>query len=562
MTVENTTGAVSHTPGEWHAVDWQQAHKHVRRLQARIVKATQEGRWGKVQSLQRLLTRSYSAKVLAVRRVTENEGRNTPGVDGEIWDTPQKKMDAVHRLRHRGYKPQPLRRMYVPKSNGKKRPLGIPTMTDRAMQALHLMALESVAETLADRNSYGFRKGRSAADAIAQCFHLLARGHSAQWILEADIKSCFDRISHEWLMEHIPMEKSILQKWLKAGYMEGQLLHPTDEGTPQGGIISPVLANMALDGLEKVLEARFPKPKSGYNAKVNLVRYADDFIITGDTQELLEKEVIPLIETFLHERGLELSQEKTSITHIEDGFDFLGQNIRKYNRKLIIKPSEKSVKALLEKVRGILRRNRQMAAGKLIMVLNPVIRGWAQYHRHVCSSQTFHTVDHHIFQALWKWALRRHPNKGRRWVKDKYFPPMGDQNWLFQGDDAGRHRWLTRCTDLSIKRHVKIRGDANPFDPAWEMYFEERLSKQMLNTFDGRRQLIRLWKSQDGICPVCKLKITSETGWHNHHVIQSALGGSDKDENRVLLHPDCHRYVHSQHLHVEKPRPSRGVTKA
>ena len=346
MTVETTTGAVSHEPvGGWHSIDWQAAHENVRRLQARIVKATQAGKWNKVKALQRLLTRSYSAQVLAVRRVTENQGKNTPGVDGEIWDTPQQKTEAVGNLRHRGYRPLPLRRVYIDKANGKKRPLGIPTMKDRAMQALHLLALDPVAETTADRNSYGFRKERACADAIGQGFVLLAWGKGAQWILEGDIKSCFDQISHEWLLQNIPMEKPILTKWLKAGYIWKDQLYPTEAGTPQGGIISPVLANMALDGLEKQLNARFPKQtKRGNQAKVNYIRYADDFIVTGCSREILEQEVRPLIESFLAERGLQLSQEKTLVTHIEQGFDFLGQNVRKYNGKLLIKPANGQMK--------------------------------------------------------------------------------------------------------------------------------------------------------------------------------------------------------------------------
>ncbi len=562
MTVVTSTGAVSHEVGDWHAIDWQQAHTTVRRLQARIVKATQEGRWGKVKALQHVLTHSYSAKVLAVRRVTENEGKNTPGVDREIWDTPEKKMAAVYRLQHQGYSPQPLRRIYIPKSNGKKRPLGIPTMLDRAMQALHLLALEPVSETLGDPSSYGFRPMRSTADAIAHCFSVLAKRNAAQWILEGDIKACFDNISHEWLLDNIPMDKSILRKWLKAGYMEGEMFHSTDEGTPQGGIISPVLANMALDGLETLLREKFPKPKSGYNAKVNFIRYADDFIITGATKEVLENEVKPLVEAFMRERGLELSQEKTHVTHIEDGFDFLGKNIRKYDGKLIIKPSKQNVKAFLDKVRGIIRRNKQMPAHKLLLIINPVIRGWAINNRHVCSKETFSKVDHAIFQALWKWAKRRHPNKGGSWVKDKYFPPRDGRQWVFQSDDDGRERWLFFCGDVTIERHIKIQGNANPFDPAWETYFEKRLSLRMLNTLHGRLQLVHLWMEQDGICPICEQKITPETGWHNHHIQPRVLGGSDKAENRVLLHPNCHNRVHSQSLHVEKPRPSRGVTKA
>ena len=346
MTTAQTVGAVSREAAEWYSLDWQAINRNVRRLQVRIVQATKASRWGKVRALQHLLTHSYSGKVLAVRRVTENNGKKTPGVDQEIWDTPEKKTKAIHELKRRGYQSQPLRRVYIPKSDGKTmRPLGIPTMKDRAQQALHLLALDPVVETTADNNSYGFRQQRSCADAIEQCFKTLSKPNP-QWILEGDIKSCFDRISHDWLLAHVLMDRAILQKWLKSGYMEKHVLHETTDGTPQGGIISPALCNCALDGLERLLKEKFPtkKPLSSFGGKfpcVNLIRYADDFIITGRTKELLEGEIKPLVEQFLQERGLELSPAKTVITHVEKGFDFLGQNVRKYpNGKLLIKPSK------------------------------------------------------------------------------------------------------------------------------------------------------------------------------------------------------------------------------
>jgi RNA-directed DNA polymerase len=560
MTVAQPTGAVSHHAIDWHTIDWERAHRQVRRLQARIVKATQEGRWGKVKALQHLLTHSFSAKVLAVKRVTENQGKRTPGVDGELWDTPHKKGKAVQTLHQRGYRPQPLRRCYIDKENGKQRPLGIPTMKDRAMQALYLQALAPVAETTADPNSYGFRPERSTADAIEQCFNVLARQTSATWILEGDIRGCFDHISHDWLEAHIPMDKGMLRKWLKAGFLEDAVLHPTDEGTPQGGIISPVLANLALDGLEKVLQARYGKrPAGGIAYKVHFCRYADDWIITGNSKDLLENEVKPLVIRFLKERGLELSPEKTRITSIEDGFDFLGQNVRKYNGKLLIKPSQKSVKRFLAKVRRLIRANRHASAGQVIAILNPVIRGWSQYHQHAVSKAVFAKVDTAIFQALWRWAVRRHPNKGKRWIKQKYFKAIGTRHWVFHGSYNGKNWFLSRAADVPIRRHIKVRGTANPYDPNCELYFEQRLGVKMANNLRGRRQLLRLWREQGGCCPVCQQRITQLTGWHNHHLIWRSRGGSDTVENRVLLHPNCHQQVHNQGLFVEKPRPSPGV---
>jgi RNA-directed DNA polymerase len=562
-TEERDAGAVSHEEEHWYETDWYQATRNVRRLQTRIVKATQERRWNKVKALQRLLTHSYSGKVLAVKRVTENPGRNTPGVDGIVWNTPEKKMTAVHALKQRGYRPRPLKRVYIPKKNGKKRPLGIPVMSCRAMQALYLLALDPVAEVTGDPNSYGFRSQRSTADAIAQCFCALGKKTSAQWILEGDIKACFDRISHDWLVSHIPMEKTMLRKWLKAGYMENKVLFPTEDGTPQGGIISPVLANLALDGLERILDEKYPKPKNGSNAKVNFVRFADDFIITGISKELLEDESKPLVETFMKERGLELSPEKTVITRIDDGFDFLGQNVRKYQGKLLIKPSKKNVQAFLEKVRTIIKDNKQATAGHLICQLNRVIRGWARYHQHVVSKATFSSVNRAIFQALWQWARRRHPNKGTRWIRQKYFCTLGTRNWVFFGEVTHEEEttrvYLAWATDTPIKRHIKIRESANPYDPAWETYFEKRLDLKMESTLKKRRELLHLWKEQQGLCPHCKQKITKRTGWHSHHIIWKSKGGSDGRENRVLLHPDCHRAIHSQGLTVAKPCPVTGA---
>lgn len=274
---------------DWRDTNWSACHRRVRSLQVRIVKAWQEGRRRKAKALQRMLTRSLSGKALAVKRVTENQGKRTPGVDGETWSTPDSKSKAVLSLRRRRYQPRPLRRVYIPKRNGRMRPLGIPTMRDRAMQALYLLALEPIAECTADRNSFGFRPKRSAADAIAQCFIDFERDDRAPWILEADIKGCFDNISHDWLIARVHMDSAVLRKWLKAGFIEDRTLWPTEAGTPQGGIISPVLANMTLDGLEAELRRRFEQP-----AKVNVVRYADDFIITGRSKELLENEVKPV----------------------------------------------------------------------------------------------------------------------------------------------------------------------------------------------------------------------------------------------------------------------------
>jgi len=574
MTTAQAVGAVSSEAAEWYAIDWQAIHRNVRRLQVRIVKAVKERRWGKVRALQHLLTYSYSGKALAVRRVTENQGKKTPGVDREIWDTPEKKIQAVHELKRRGYQPQPLRRVYIPKSDGKTmRPLGIPTMKDRAQQALYLLALDPVVESTADHNSYGFRQQRSCADAMEQCFKTLSKPNP-QWILEGDIKSCFDRISHDWLLAHVPLDRAILQKWLKAGYLDKHVLHETTDGTPQGGIISPALANCALDGLERLLKEKFPprRPLPSLGGKlpcVNFIRYADDFIITGRTKELLEGEIKPLVEQFLQKRGLELSPTKTVITHVEQGFDFLGQNVRKYPKgKLLIKPSKKNVKVFLDGIRKIIKAALGMSAAELIDWLNPKIRGWANYHRHVVSKRVFRRVDRAIFISLWQWARRRHQKKYPGWLKQKYFEQQGQNNWTFFGesyDDEGipHKARLLHASRTPIKRHVKVKAEANPYDSDYETYFEKREGDHMADTFRGTRTLRFLWYFQRGLCPVCNIRITRITGWRLHYGVPRVMGGSTSADNRVLLHPECHDRVHRQRLFVSQPRlPERGVRRA
>jgi RNA-directed DNA polymerase len=468
------TGASPTSENNWNQIDWEKCNQEVMRLQVRIAKATQVGKWGKVNALQRLLTRSFSAKALAVKRVTSNKGNRTSGVDGRIWQTSKSKMTAVAQLRHHGYRPQPLRRVFIPKSDGKKRSLGIPTMRDRAMQALWQLALNPVAETTGDANSYGFRVKRSAADAIEQCFCSLAKKGAAQWILECDIKGCFDNISHEWLIKNIPMDKKILQSWLKAGFHENNVWFPTERGTPQGGIISPVLANMALDGLESVVkQAAGATPNARQPAKVYFVRYADDFVVTGVSPEILEQKIKPAIETFLAQRGLVLSSKKTQITSIQQGVDFLGQNIRKYGDKLLIKPAKLSVKKLITKLKDVFRKNATSKQSLLIWKLNPILRGWANYHRHIVSSVTFSRIDHWLWSKLWRWATRRHPKKGYCWIKRKYFHCIGTRSWVFASHLKEKAE-LFRLSSIKITRHKKIRGAANPYHPEWKTYFELR----------------------------------------------------------------------------------------
>lgn len=491
---------------DWDGINWTQSNQNVKRLQSRIVKATQQGRWNKVKALQHLLTHSFSGKALAVKRVTSNKGKRTPGVDRIIWDTPKAKADAISQMKQRGYKPLPLRRVYIAKKSGKMRPLGIPPMKDRAMQALYKLALDPIAETLADPNSYGFRTARSSADAAEQCFIALSKSNSAQWILEGDIKGCFDNISHNWMLAKVPMDKVVLQKWLKAGFIEKARLFPTYFGTPQGSVTSAVLANLALDGLEAMLKKHFR------GQKVNYIRYADDFLVTGNSKELLEYQVKPMIEDFLAIRGLMLSPEKTKITNIADGFDFLGWNFRKYKGKLLRKPAKDNMAAVRSKISEIISTNKTAKQENLIRQLNPVIAGWANYHRHAVAKRAFSSLDYQIWIMLWQWAKRRHPNKGAKWIRKKYFITLGMRNWVFGSKDKdGNVVTLVKASDTAIVRHVKIKGDANPFDPEWNAYFEDRIGRQLGLKAGNRKKLVHLWLQQKGNCQSCGEVITSQT---------------------------------------------------
>ena len=540
--------AVSRDVSEWDQIDWPVAHRRVRRLQTRIAKATREQDWRRVKALQRFLVNSFSAKALAVKRVSENDGKRTPGVDGEVWSNPGAKWQAIQRLGSRGLRPQPLRRVYIPKrGSDKMRPLGIPAMIIRAQQALHLQGLEPVAETRSDPHSYGFRRSRGTQDAIARVFSLLAQKDSAPWILEGDIKGCFDNFGHGWLEDHVPMNKKVLSDWLKAGYVESGKLFPTEAGTPQGGIASPTIANIALDGLEAVLAERFGRPRSAITRfRVRLVRYADDFLITGNSKEILAQEVKPCVEAFLAERGLQLSQEKTAITHISEGFDFLGQNVRKYDGTLLIKPSAKNVKAFLDSVRETIRLNRSAKQETLINLLNPKIRGWANYHRHVVAKRTYAAVDNHIWRALWRWARRRHPNKSCEWVRFKYFRTLGHRHGVFATQTRGyngtpRLLALFSASDTRIVRHVRVKSDANPFDPAWDSYFAQRKRSRMLERLQDSSFSKRLWQQQEGTCPGCGQLIDEEDRWVVQPVIPFKSGGTRSLTNLKLLHSSCQR---------------------
>jgi len=337
-------------------------------------------------------------------------------------------------------------------------------MYDRAMQALYALALQPVAETRADKRSFGFRLFRSAQDAAQYAFNCLHNPKSAQWILEGDIKGCFDNISHNWLEKNIPMDRSVLSQFLKAGYVFEKNLYHTDRGTPQGGIISPILANITLDGIESILEEQYPA------MKVYFIRYAEDFMVTAPNKEVAE-EIRELIRIFLTERGLELSESKTLITHINDGFDFLGWSFRKYDGILLIKPSKESIRKVTDKIHEIIHKATSWNQEQLIQALNPVIIGWSNYHRHIVAKETFQKLDHIVWNMLWRWAKRRHPQKDRRWVARRYWHTEASRNWVFRTETTK----LVKFADTMIRRHNMVKLNKNPYLD--RKYFLERVDK-------------------------------------------------------------------------------------
>ena len=524
---------------QWKSIDWKKAEAEVSRPQARIAKATQEKKWNTVKRLQYLLSHSYYAKALAVRKVTTNKGKHTPGIDKELWNTPAVKMRNVLILTDKGYKAKPLRRVFIEKpGKKKKRPLGIPCMYDRAMQALYALALDPVSETTADEKSFGFRRGRSAQDACEYIFTALSRRTSPEWVLEGDIKGCFDHISHDWLIDHIPMDKSVLKQFLKAGFVFQNELFPTDEGTPQGGVISPILANMALDGMQKVLSDRFHTNRLGKidlrfkNAhKVNLVRYADDFIVTAATKEIAE-EAKEIIRGFLCTRGLELSEEKTLITHVDDGFDMLGWTFRRFKEKLIVKPSKKSVKALNASLHNtVLERGKAWRQEDLIRVLNRQLRGWANYHQSVCAKDAFSRTDHILYEMLWRWAKRRHPKKNRKWITANYWYSKGLRNWVFSTKNAE----LIRLGEVPIIRHTKVRMSANPYLDS--EYFIQRKIQNGMKRLSGRFK--KIWRNQNGCCYHCGQPMEISDEREIFYKIPKSMGGKDDVPNMAYVHKYC-----------------------
>jgi RNA-directed DNA polymerase len=529
---------------DWASIDWTAVEHNVHRLQERIFRASQNGETVKVKNLQKLVVRSSSAKLLAIRQVTQiNRGKRTPGIDGMVCHVPARRLAMFRKgLSLRGYHPKPVRRVHIPKAGGRTRPLGIPTMLDRVMQAIVKLALEPEWEPRFEANSYGFRPGRCTMDAIEAIFRALCHKGSAQWVLDADIAKCFDRIEHAALLARLPVFTTTIRRWLKAGVVDLGGLEPSEVGTPQGGIISPLLANIALDGMERLFGAEradgrqvVPGSRRGDNRGVNLVRYADDFVVTAPTRAVLEDHVVPRLTEFLASRGLELSAAKTRIVHIEDGFDFLGFNIRRFpNGKLLVRPQKEKVAAHRARLSTFFRENRQLPTAEVIMALSPVIRGWCNYYRYAVAKRIFSALDDQVWRITYRWAKRRHPKKNRHWVVNRYYGVDQGRGWVLTD---GRSQ-LPRHNATRVSRFVKVKGKISPFDPRQRAYWEDRRQRRLVREA-GRFNRVHLLKQQEGRCAACKTVINPDLEQFGNTNIVVRRDPATGEMIRLLIHRWC-----------------------
>jgi RNA-directed DNA polymerase len=544
---------------EWHEVNWQRAYHNVRNLRRRIFKAAQSNDWRKVRNLQRLMLRSYSNVLLAVRKATQdNKGRKTAGVDKVLVKTPRKRGQMVDDLiNNQDWKPKPARRVYIPKSNGKQRPLGIPTIRDRCLQAIVKNALEPCWEAQFEGTSYGFRPGRSTHDAMIKIQISIAPHRKKKWVLDADIKGCFDNINHEQLLSTIGNfpGRRLIREWLKAGYVDNNVFYAQESGTPQGGIVSPLLANIALHGMEEAIGVKY-NCRGESSGKRVIVRYADDFVILGETEEdakLSKKDV----ENFLKLRGLELSPEKTKIRHITEGFDFLGLNVRHYKvkntktgYKLLIKPSKKFLQKTRSDIREIFLSHSGKRVGDLIGKINPVIRGKANYLKRYVSSKAFSGLDSYLFMRQARYANRTHPNKNKKWKKNKYwgrFNLRSKSNWVFGDKQSGNY--MLKFSWTKIERHALVSKRASPDDPSLKEYWDKRnkkIQKSEAAKWNAKQEQVAY--KQEYKCPVCKQSLFNNEELHLHHIVPRCEGGKDTLNNLVWLHLFCHHKIHHQKI--------------
>ena len=550
-------------------IDWNAAEAHVARLQRQLAQAVEHQNRSAIRHYKHLLRHSHHAKLLAIRLVTqENQGRKTPGVDGRIALTASQR-DILVQTIDLERRPLPVRRVFIPKKNGKLRPLGIPTIQDRVGQALHKLAMEPEWDLQFEPNSYGFRPQRSTWDAIAQCFTLLSRRNSPPWVIEGDIQGFFDHVDHDKLLARLaPEDRGYVRRILQAPTLDPKRgLLANLRGTPQGGILSPLLANIALHGMETALQT-IARHQGGLSnpsgVGIHIVRYADDFIITCPTKEQAEQ-CLEAIATWLHEQvGVELNREKTHITAMTEGFDFLGFNLRKYHGKLLIKPSKASQLAFLGKVKALLTANQTTRTDILLYRLNPLLRGWAYYYRTVVSKQVFSYCDYRLYQMLWQWARRRHPQKSKRWVQAKYFTQRGSRHWVF----TDGQRDVFHLAAVPILRHIKVQGRRSPFRPADAAYYVRRRQQLLRRQWTGFQQ--RIVAKTAGQCGLCARPILEDPVHHQgpsvsgirfHQMIPPSLGGQATLANVFVTHRWCQQqYVRRFGPHHLPDNPTRFLT--
>ncbi len=540
----------------WHQLPWKKFQRTVYQLQKRIYQAAQRGDGKTVRKLQRLLMRSRAARFLAVRRVTqENQGKKTAGVDGVKSLTPPQRVVLAETLTL-GAKAQPVRRVWIPKpETTERRPLGIPVLADRARQALVKTGLEPEWEACFEPTSYGFRPGRSCQDAIEAIF--TAIGHKAKYALDADIAQCFDRINHSALLTKVhasPVVRRQLRAWLKAGVLADGQVFPTTKGTMQGGNISPLLANVALHGLETHIVKRFPRSGSRNFTAPKVVRYADDFVILHEDRQVVER-CQALVEEWLQDMGLELKPSKTRITHTlavpEDtpGFDFLGFHVRQYPAgktksgkdcrgrlhgfKTRITPSQPAIQRHVQNLRKIIKSHRHAEHTTLIKRLNPVIRGWTHYYGHVVSARIFQKLDNTLYDMLRAWAIYRHPKKSKHWIVRQYWRVDEGKGWTFQPPQRDLRLYLHSHTP--IRRHVKVQGTRSPYDGDG-IYWSRRLGRHP----EVSVRVAKLLQRQKGRCGACGLFFTDGDRMEVDHVIPQSQRGSRAFTNLQLLHHHCH----------------------
>jgi len=553
------TKSTKSTITSWQELEWKAIDKYVEKVQQRIYHAESLGKAGKVRNLQRMLIFSRAALLVSIRQVTQiNKGKRTAGVDGYKALTPEARYKLYEEMRCldiKKHKPKPALRKYIEKKNGKLRPLGIPSIRDRVYQNIIKLALEPQWEAKFEPTSYGFRPKRSAHDAIERIFNSL--GRKKTWIFEGDFRACFDNLNHEHILNEtkdFPASK-LIEKWLKAGFVDNNVFNNRDSGTPQGGIISPLLANIALHGMEKAIGIKYKEVKyKGITRYENrtiyaMAKYADDFVIMCESEEDA-KEVYFLLDKYLKKRGLSLAEEKTKITHIDKGFDFLGFHIRRYDtklgkKKLLIKPSKDSMNKARVKITQTARPLYGSNVGALIAKLNPIINGIGNYWRTVVAKEKFQAVDWHSWKTIYKFLRRLHPLKGWKWIRQRYFRPdrtgQSKDKWILTDPVTGIQ--IKKMSWIPIVRHSQIKHNFSPYNRMLNEYFKERDIRYFSKTSVSNRQ--KLAKIQKYKCPFCDKSIADgKEGLETHHKTPKAHGGTNQYKNLQLVHITCHIEYH------------------